>query len=511
MTRLTLHSAYLAFCTIILLSLAACNRTETSINEPVASENLRIQTQNGEFITLPADNEAISVRTTDPATTANRTYGFGAAGYSGDIVIKWHELFAEIDRYAAGYRPVPAPRALGYINLAAYESAVAGMPNYQSLAKKAFNVALPPIESSKFYYWTACVNSAYYTSIKLFFPNINSDLKAKIERLYATNNQAMTALASASVLTRSQKLGEDIANAIYRWSATDVAGHNAYLNPQPADYQRAVGSFLWQPTPPLYGWAAFPYWGKVRAFAITSREKLALPPSHYIGEFSNTVGSPYYKELKEVYDRTNAVKSNTSAGIFKDDKWIAEFWSDDNGGETMSPPCRLVSIANQLARKENLNLEKTLLLYAKMGISLADAGVAIWNSKYTYNTERPITGIRRLFDPNWLSALNNSVTGAQGITPPFPGYPSGHSGFGAAGGVVLAHVFGENYTFTDNTHLGRTEFIGTPRTFTSFKAMAQEDAISRIPLGVHVRMDCTEGVRLGEVVARKVLALPWRR
>jgi PAP2 superfamily len=494
-----------------LLSLAACNRTETISNESVASENPLVQTKNGEFIALSADDETLKVRTFDIVSLINRSYGFGVAGYNGDIVVKWHELFAEIDRYAAGYRPVPAPRALGYINLAAYESAVAGMPTYQSLAKKSFNVTLPAIDPNKFYHWTACVNASYYTSFKLYFPNINADLKAKIEQLYTANNQAIANLASASVLTRSQKLGEDISNAIYTWSATDVAGHNAYLNPQPTDYKRAVGPFLWQPTPPLYGWAAFPYWGKVRTFAITSREKVAFPPSYYIGQFSNTVGSPYYKELKEVYDRTNAAKAGTSAGIFKDDKWIAEFWSDDNGVETISPPCRLVAIVNQLTRKENLNLEKTLLLYAKMGITLADVGVAIWNSKYTYNTERPVTGIRRIFDPNWLSALNNSVTGAKGITPPFPGYPSGHSGFGAAGGAVLAQMFGENYTFTDNTHLGRTDFIGTPRTFTSFKAMAQEDAISRIPLGVHVRMDCTEGVRLGEVVASKVLALPWKR
>ena len=71
--------------------------------------------------------------------------------------------------------------------------------------------------------------------------------------------------------------------------------------------------------------------------------------------------------------------------------------------------------------------------------------------------------------------------------------------------------FQGNYAFTDLSHLGRTEFISRPRFYTSFKQMADEDAMSRIPLGVHFRMDCTEGVRLGELAATRVLELPWKK
>jgi len=39
--------------------------------------------------------------------------------------------------------------------------------------------------------------------------------------------------------------------------------------------------------------------------------------------------------------------------------------------------------------------------------------------------------------------------------------------------------------------------LGEPRSFNSFEAMAEENAFSRIPLGVHIRMDCSEGLRLG--------------
>ncbi|MEL6988281.1 MAG: hypothetical protein AAGK97_10665 [Bacteroidota bacterium] len=46
-----------------------------------------------------------------------------------------------------------------------------------------------------------------------------------------------------------------------------------------------------------------------------------------------------------------------------------------------------------------------------------------------------------------------------------------------------------------------------PRTFTSFDQMAEENAYSRMPLGVHVKMDSDEGLRLGYEIADAVNAL----
>jgi hypothetical protein len=41
--------------------------------------------------------------------------------------------------------------------------------------------------------------------------------------------------------------------------------------------------------------------------------------------------------------------------------------------------------------------------------------------------------------------------------------------------------------------------------------MAYENAYSRVPLGVHFRMDCDAGIRLGELAAQRILELPWKR
>ena len=94
---------------------------------------------------------------------------------------------------------------------------------------------------------------------------------------------------------------------------------------------------------------------------------------------------------------------------------------------------------------------------------MSDAAVAIWGNKYIYNVRRPIEYIREFIDPNWKTILNNPYTQVQGVTPEFPAYPSGHSGFGSSGSLILTNIFGDNRPFTDNCHQDRYEFLGTPR------------------------------------------------
>jgi hypothetical protein len=82
---------------------------------------------------------------------------------------------------------------------------------------------------------------------------------------------------------------------------------------------------------------------------------------------------------------------------------------------------------------------------------------------------------------------------------------------GAAGAEVLSGIFGYDYAMTDRCHENRTEFEGRPRSFNSFIEMAQENAWSRVPLGVHYRMDSEQGVNLGLKVGRKVNKIVWNK
>lgn len=435
----------------------------------------------------------------DSPTNASQS----ASSYDNRVAVEWMDLFLEIDRFSPGYRPPAAARLLGYTGLAAYETAVPGMPENNSLRFQFSGLSLPNIQSSADYHWPSAVNATYASMFRFFYPHIADEYKQRINQLENKFVQQFSQEIAESTITRSVQWGRDIATAVQNWSVTDVYGHEAYLDPRPSSYSPPEfgpgGSYLWQPTWPDYSRALFPYWGNVRPFALRPSDKIAKPPIPW----SDDPNSAFYNQAKEIYIWVNNAKY--------EDIWIAEFWSDDIFEVTFEPAGRLIAIGQQLVVEDKLNLGQVLELYGQLGMALNDIGIGIWHSKYLYNVERPISFIQRHIDPNWKTILNNPLNNVEGLTPEFPAYPSGHSGFGSAGAAVLADYFGNIRSFTDRCHESRTEFIGTPRTYNTLLEIGVEDAYSRLTLGVHYRMDCDEGIRMGYLAARRVVELPWKK
>ena len=79
-------------------------------------------------------------------------------------------------------------------------------------------------------------------------------------------------------------------------------------------------------------------------------------------------------------------------------------------------------------------------------------------------------------DPDFLPYL---------LTPPFPGYVSGHAAASGAAAEVLAAFF--------------------PERAAELQEWAEEAAMSRLYGGIHFRSDNTEGLRLGRAVGRRVI------
>ena len=434
------------------------------------------------------------------------------ANYSAEAALEWNKMFLEIERYAAGYRPGPAPRALGHLGLAAYEACVTGMPGYNSLESRFNGLNIPNIEAGKQYHWPSVVHGVYSIMMPNFFTqeppaSVRNDWDALVRRL----DDKYRAEAGEEVFNRSKAYGEAVGLAVWEWSTTDPYGHEAFKNPfgnyttnETYDWSAHYdGPGDWQPTAPGPTSPMGPFFGKVRTFATSESEKKSIPPSSYFMDYSENINSEYYSEALQVYTKNAETDYVT--------EWVGEFWSDDLLELTFSPGPRWIAIGNQVIENDHVNLEKALEAYAKVGMALNDAAVSAWYSKYYYNVERPDTYIKKVIDPTYKPNLNNPLNGFVGFTPPFPAYPSGHATMGAAGAEALASVFGYSYSMTDKCHFGRTEFEGTPRTFGSFYEMALENAWSRVLLGVHWRMDCDEGVRLGTGVGRRINALPWKK
>ena len=85
-------------------------------------------------------------------------------------------------------------------------------------------------------------------------------------------------------------------------------------------------------------------------------------------------------------------------------------------------------------------------------------------------------------------------------TPPFPDYTSGHSTFSGAASTVLARAFGSTREFSTESDNGLIT-----RTFTSFRAAADEAGMSRIYGGIHYRSANLEGLRCGRQIGAAVL------
>lgn len=408
------------------------------------------------------------------------------------IAHDWFDRFRFLTKNCAGFTPPVASRAFGYAGLALYETVVPGMTQYQSLQGQVQD--MPKITApdvSLDYNWAVASNAAMAYIAKNFYANMNNTLYAdvqKLEETYYTTLRDKYGMSQAA-FDRSKQWGQEVARIIFEWSKTD-GGHEGYNKNFPTTYKAPVGVGLWVPTFPKYQPALQPYWGANRTFVAKSSD-ISQPsaPTAY----SEDTASLFYKEAYLVYSTVKNIKP--------EEKIIAQFWSDDPG-QPGTPPGHSISIATQVMKKYGYNLAKSAEVYAKVGMGVADAFVSCWRWKYQYNYIRPISFIRSKIDPAFVSLLE---------TPPFPEYTSGHSVQSGTTAKVLTDIFGNNYEFTDSTHVNRLDINGAPRTFKSFYDFASEAAISRLYGGIHYREAIEKGIEQGVKVGAEISKLKFKK
>lgn len=421
---------------------------------------------------LPPD---LSV-TEPPAPTAARTADFGAG-----VATAWFELAYQL----AAAEKLPPPlvsRLFGYTGVALYEAVVPGMPGFESLAGQLNELQpLPPPDPQATYHWPAVANAALATLLRTLLAGAStSTARALIEQeRQLADHFAMT--VPADVLQRSIAHGQRIGLAVSDWAQADGID---YLSD--CAYAPPSGPGLWEPTPPQYAAPLQPCWGQMRPFVLRERSDECQPPTQ--PAYSDDETSPFYFEALEVY---HTVKNLTA-----EQQEIARFWSDDPG-KTGTPPGHSIAILTQVVRDQQLTLDEAAEAYARLGIAVADAFISCWQTKFATHVVRPVTYIRQFIDPGW----NSPIT-----TPPFPEYTSGHSVQAGAAATVLSDLFGAEYAFTDQTH---AELGYVPRSFSSFDAMADEAAISRLYGGIHYRSAIDAGIEQGRCIGQRVNALQF--
>jgi hypothetical protein len=433
--------------------------------------------------------------------------------YDYKVASDWSNQFLQVERYTLNAAPPASARQMGFLNLACYEAVIPGMENeYRSVAANFQGLTIPGVDKNKQYDWAEVYNACYSRSLVQYFKDMPASISFDVVTLENKWEKDLAKTVTNDVIDRSRDYGRRVADAVYQWSLTDKIGADLMNNLKP-QYNAPKGPGFWfdAGTGQSSGQAITPQLGDARGFTLKQGENIARSPSEAYGiEYSEDSNSLMYLQAKEVQVTANKAKS---AGSYNDLYWRAEFWSDDIKTVTFTPPGRIVAIAMQVFSQDNVTLSKAVTTLAQIGLASTDAGIATWKAKFTYNVERPNTYISRVIgDKSWTTLLGLKPTLlGKGITPPFPAYPSGHSTFGGAGAVILSDAFGYNHPVTDRCHEGRTEFYGKARNYKNFVEQGEENAYSRIPLGVHYRMDCDEGLYVGREVAKRVLALTWKR
>jgi hypothetical protein len=408
--------------------------------------------------------------------------------YEAKVATDWAEMFRLLTKKTAGYTPPVAARTLGYMGVTLYETAVIGMPQYQSLSGQL--AQFPIIEQpdlSKEYNVEIAINAALGYLARSFYPTAAKEWVLQIQTL-EDNTYERTKGVNPAIVERSKAWGLTVAKAIFEWSKTD-GGHEGYAKNFPTTYTPPSGDGLWVSTFPKFQKALQPYWGNNRTFIPQCAQNTQPDAPH---RYSDKDTSVFHIAALEVFSTVN--------NLTAEQKTIAKYWSDDPG-EAGTPPGHLLSLATIVIQKDKINLAKAVEIYAKVSIGLSDAFVSCWKCKYQHNLLRPISYIRTRVSNDWTSLLE---------TPPFPEYTSGHSVASAATARILSDLLGYKYAFTDNTHEKRPD-IAITRSFPSFNAMAAEAAISRLYGGIHYREAIEKGVEQGTRVGIEIGKLNFRK
>jgi hypothetical protein len=353
-----------------------------------------------------------------------------------------------------------------------------------------------------------------------FSPNDNS---RELSTPQGVGNTAAAALIAYRRHDGANQEGDEIGS-----NGKPYSDYTYYQPVNPPD--KIIDPDRWQPIPFDDGKGGkitlnflTPQWYRVKPFALerSNQFRPVGPPK---------VGS---EKLKKEADECIAFNSS----LTPEQKASVEFMRD--GPRSTGQSGHWLRFAQAVSRRDKNDIDRDVKLYFSVGNVVFDAFIACWEAKRYYDSSRPWTLVHYYYAGKKVAGWAGPGKGvvmlpgeewhpyspSTFITPPFPGFPSGHSTASGAGAKILELFTGSDY-FGDTErrtaglltepgfkcsviqmHLGKAPAddkmsceVALP--LLTFTATADMAGISRVMGGYHIQTDNVEGLALGRKIAR---------
>ena len=428
---------------------------------------------------------------------------------SNDIVLVWNQVM--LDANAGDSRllladqagPTRTSRAFAIVSVAMFDA-------WNSIAHR-YSPYLTELNGYNTANQTAAVATAARDTLVSLFPQ-------QAAKFQAAWNKSLLSVPAGAPRTLGIELGRKVAAAILAQRSRD----NSNLS-LPYKYSTLPGYHRPDPLHPNQGFHA-PHWGYADPFVIRDIPSHLSPPPPDLDSFEYAVA---YQELLSfggdgIETETFRSPEDTITGIF---------WAYDGTPGLGTPPRLYNQVVRTIAIQRQNSVESNARLFALVNLSMADAGIQCWYSKYYYELWRPVVAIREgdddtneftTGDPYWTplgAPATNGAGNGVNFTPGFPAYGSGHATFGTAAFVAAARFYGTSsirFRFTSDEFNGinrngdgsRRPVV--TRTYNSLDEAILENAVSRVYLGIHWSFDAWSGMDAGERVANEVCSAALR-
>lgn len=376
-------------------------------------------------------------------------------GMSNKVIIEWNLAAFDAMGGTSYQNTLVASRLNAMVHIAMHDALNAIVPVYHKYNSVNNEASAHPV---------AAAAAAAHTVLLSQFPEQKAVLDEKLAK-------AVDTIANVSAKQKGMALGIQAGNAIVDLRKNDGALQNPIAPVAPS-----TTPGVYQAVPP-FDFVFAPFWKTMQPFGL-------LKPDQYRSVPQPSLTS---KEYEKDFNEVKAYGEKNSTVRSAEQSFYGKFWYEFS-------EIGWNRIARVVAEKENTGLYATARLFALLNIALVDSYTAGWDAKYYYNFWRPYTAIHFNNNINWEPLMP---------TPPVQDYPSTHSVLGNAGATVLTAFFGNNYEFAFTSTSSPTP--DETRKFKSFFKAADENADSRVMVGIHFRFSTKAGQEMGNKIGKYVL------